>query len=355
MKKKIVFCAGGTGGHIFPAISLINYFKQENDVILVTDFRAKQYIDSLQCKIKILNISSLSQEKIISKFIAIIKLCISFFNSFYFLKKEKIDIVFGFGGYVTFPLLLAAKILNKKIYLYESNLVLGRTNKILLSFCDKIFTNTNKIINIPQKYKSKFFEVGSIIKEEIVKYRPINKKNENTKKTIIVLGGSQGAEIFGKIVPKAILNLHKKNFSFNIIQQALSNQTEKLRNLYANNNIQSHVFEFYKDIGELITKADLAISRSGASTTAELDFLNIPFIAIPYPFATDNHQYQNALYYKSKGSCWILEEKNLNEESLSTLLIEILSNNNNLEIKRKKMSNNHNINTLEIIKKEIKV
>ena len=79
-------------------------------------------------------------------------------------------------------------------------------------FCDKIFTNTNKIINIPQKYKSKFFEVGSIIKEEIVKYRPINKKNENTKKTIIVLGGSQGAEIFGKIVPLVIKMIKDKGY-----------------------------------------------------------------------------------------------------------------------------------------------
>ena len=104
---------------------------------------------------------------------------------------------------------------------------------------------------------------------------------------------------------------------------------------------------------KLIYKSDLAITRSGASTIAELEFLQVPFIAVPYPFAKDNHQFENALYYKENGSCWVVEQKNFTFENLSFLLVKILENKNEMESKREKMFYNRRINTLEIIKKEI--
>ena len=85
----------------------------------------------------------------------------------------------------------------------------------------------------------------------------------------------------------------------------------------------------------------------------ELEFLQVPFIAIPYPFATDNHQYENALYYKSKNTCWVLEQKNFTSNNLSLLLLEIFNNNNDLNAKRKKMFEDRKLNTLEKIKKEM--
>ena len=202
MKKKIIFCSGGTGGHVFPAISMINSLKNERDIIFATDKRALKYIKSIKCNIKIFDISPLEKKKFLSNMLSLIKLFFSFIFSIYFIFKNKIDMVFGFGGYVSFPILLAAQVLKKKIYLYESNLVLGRTNKFFVNSCEKIFTNSNKIKNIPKNKLHKFIEVGNIIREEIVNFSGINKKNKNDEITIIVLGGSQGAKIFGDVVDR---------------------------------------------------------------------------------------------------------------------------------------------------------
>ena len=103
-----------------------------------------------------------------------------------------------------------------------------------------------------------------------------------------------------------------------------------------------------------MSKADFAISRCGSSAIGELEFLGVPFVAIPYPFAKDNHQYQNAIYYEKKGCCWVLEQKNLSFNSLKEMMKRILDNNIELSLKRKNMLKNDNKNTLLKIEKEIK-
>ena len=219
--------------------------------------------------------------------------------------------------------------------------------------CRKIFTTSNNIINIPKKNLSKFIEVGPIIRNKIIKFSREKKTLNNDEKTIIILGGSQGARIFGEIIPAAISTLCKNNIKINVVQQVITNQIKKIENFYNEHNIQCKIFDFDSNIAELISKSDLAISRSGSSTLAELEFLQVPFIAIPYPFAMDNHQYENALYYKSKNTCWILEQKNFTSNNLSLLLLEIFNNNNDLKVKRKKMFYDRKTNTLDKIKKEI--
>ena len=245
------------------------------------------------------------------------------FNSFLLLRKEKPDFVFGLGGYVSFPICLAAKLLNIKILLYEPNLVLGRANKYFVRYCSRLFINSNDILNLPNKYLTKCVEVGNILREEIIKYEVPEKNNLNSKKTILILGGSQGAEIFGEAIPQVILDINK-SYKINVIQQSLPKQVNEIQNFYNQNNIENYIFSFHENIAELISKADLAISRCGSSTIGELEFLGVPFVAIPYPFAKDNHQYQNAIYYEKKGCCWILEQNNFDTNNLYNLILEII-------------------------------
>jgi len=124
-------------------------------------------------------------------------------------------------------------------------------------------------------------------------------------------------------------------------------------NFYKKNNIKNYVFEFDKNILELILSSNLAITRCGASTTAELVHTLTPFIAIPLPNSIDNHQYLNAKYYENNGCCWILEQGNFNTKNLFNLIMETIKNKNKLENIRENMKKNHNRNVYIDIENEI--
>ena len=142
--------------------------------------------------------------------------------------------------------------------------------------------------------------------------------------------------------------------NINLITDISNEQLNKIRDCYNNNKIENYVFNFHENILDLMVKADLAISRCGASTMGELEFLGIPFVAIPYPFAKDDHQHHNALYYEKKGCCWILNQKNLNFSNLEKLLHNILNNKVELSTKRENMFKNDSKNSLLKIEREIK-
>ena len=229
MKKKIIFCSGGTGGHVFPTISLISFFKEKDyDTIFITDVRGLKYIKKNHFLGKIIELNFSSQTGSINKILFYFKLILAFFKSYLILIKEKPNFVFGLGGYVSFPMCLAAKLLNIKILLYEPNLVLGRVNRFFLGFCCKLFTNSNSIKNLSYKHLAKCIEVGNIIRQEILEHRILTNKTFNSEKKILILGGSQGAEVFGKVIPQVILDL-SNNYKVNIIQQSYLNRLMKLK------------------------------------------------------------------------------------------------------------------------------
>ena len=183
MKKKILFCSGGTGGHVFPSISLINFFKKrEYETILVIDKRGAKYLKKDFFLHKIFEVNFPTRAGFINKIFFYLKLILALINSFLILRKEKPNFVFGLGGYVSLPICLAAKLLNIQILLYEPNLVLGRVNKFFVRFCMKLFTNSNNILNLPNKYLTKCVKVGNILREEIIKYELSEKNNLSSKK-----------------------------------------------------------------------------------------------------------------------------------------------------------------------------
>ena len=177
MKKKILFCSGGTGGHVFPSVSLVNFFaKKEYETVLVIDKRGAKYLKKNFFLHKILEIGLPSREGFINKIFFYLKLILALFNSFLILKKEKPNFVFGLGGYVSLPICLAAKLLNIQILLYEPNLVLGRVNKFFVRYCSKLFTNSDNTLKLSNKYLTKCVEVGNILREEITKQKFSEKK-----------------------------------------------------------------------------------------------------------------------------------------------------------------------------------
>tara|TARA_B100000809_G_scaffold252146_1_gene286535 strand:+ start:70 stop:780 length:711 start_codon:yes stop_codon:yes gene_type:complete len=233
-------------------------------------------------------------------------------------------------------------------------MVLGRANKYLSLFSKKILVAKKITKNFPEKYKDKTFEVGSILDKNIINYS-ISKKNNNKENfSILVLGGSHGAEIFGTIIPPVIKMIKKEGYEIEINQQCIASQKKEVVHFYEKNNIKNYVFEFEKNILKLILSSNLAITRCGASTTAELVHTLTPFIAVPLPHSIDNHQYLNAKYYETKGCCWLLEQDNFNTESLYNLIIETIKNKNKLEYIKENMKKIYSKNVYSDIENEIK-
>ena len=344
MNKKIIFSSGGTGGHIFPAINLMKHFSSKGyKVLLVTDIRGSVFLKNYtHFQSYVINADTPLNKNILRKFLSLLTIFFSIAKSILILRKERPDLVIGFGGYVSFPISFSSKFYNIPLVIYENNLVLGRTNKNLLPLSKRLLLGTGMPINFPKKYENKVYKVGNILREEIINYSAIKKKNNSKFFSILVLGGSQGAEIFGVIIPPVIKMLKDKGHMVKINQQCLGKQKKTLTEYYKKNNIKNNIFDFTNNILDLISSTDLAISRSGASTTAELVSMLTPFVAIPYPSSIDNHQHLNAKYYEDKGCCWIIEQNKFNITNLFNLIMEIMNDKKKLEDIRQCMKKNEN-------------
>ena len=356
MSKKIIFAAGGTGGHIFPAINLMRHFFDKGyEVLLVTDARGNNFIKNYsEFKSYVLKVETPINKNFLKKILSFLLIFYSIIKSIIILKKEKPNVVFGFGGYVSFPVSFASKFFNLPLIIYENNMILGRANKYLSLFSKKILLAKKITTNFPTKYNDKTFEVGPILDKNIINYSTSQKNRNRENFSFLVLGGSQGAEIFGKIVPPVIKMVKAQGYKIKIIQQCIVNQKSSIVDFYEKNNIENYIFEFDKNILKLILSSDLAITRCGASTTAELVHTLTPFIAVPYPHSMDNHQYLNAKYYENRGCCWVIEQNNFNSTSLFNLIMEIMKDKRKLENIRENMKKNDSKNVYTKIEKAIK-
>jgi UDP-N-acetylglucosamine--N-acetylmuramyl-(pentapeptide) pyrophosphoryl-undecaprenol N-acetylglucosamine transferase len=354
--KKIIFSAGGTGGHLFPAVNLMKHFLNEGyEVLLVTDKRGNSYTKKNQeLKTYVMKAGTPTNKNIFRKLISFLTIFNSIIRSIYIVGKEKPDLIFGLGGYVSFPISFSSKFFKVPLVIYENNMVLGRANKYLTVFAKKVFVLKKDELNITKKYKHKFYEVGSILDKNIINYSKETKEINKNYFSLLVLGGSQGAKIFGLIIPQVIKMLKNKGYKIKVIQQCIESQKDILKNFYSKNNIQHNIFNFEKNILNLITLSDLAITRCGASSTAELVHAHLPFIAVPLSDSIDNHQYINAKYYENKGCCWLLEQNNFNADNLFNLIVEIIDNKNKLKSTIENMKKIKNKNVYLNIENEIR-
>ena len=320
MKKNFLITTGGSGGHTMPAQILAEHLSEEANIIFSTDKRGLRYLEKNMSQLYIVNTPKL--DNILLLPINLIKILVLTIKSSFLLKKKEINKIFSTGGYMSLPVILAARILKLEIYLIEPNQVLGRANKFFLKFCKKIFCYSEYIKNFPQNYKKKIIIINPLVSEKI--YKMNISKEIKDKFTILIVGGSQGANIFDKNLKNIIVKISKNN-SIKIIHQTSEKKTSFLNEFYLKNDIENKIFSFDKNFANIIQEADLCITRSGASTLAELSVMNIPFIAVPLPSSKDNHQLENANFYKENDCCWVIEQKYF-EEKIEDFLKEIFNN-----------------------------
>ena len=353
--NKVLIATGGTGGHIFPAYSLAKHLVEKKiNVEIVSDERGIRYLKRANnIKISKINTSSFYNKNFLQKFISLIIIALSVVKSFVYLIGNKPNLVFGMGGYSSFPICIVAKLLNIPFIIYENNLHLGKANKFLLPFTIKLFVARKELTGVPAKYENKICQTGNIIRKEILEFkRNLDDIESDQKIKILVLGGSQAAKIFAEKLSKIFEKCHKDGVPLQVFQQCLPEQNSFLLNLYNSLNLECEIFNFSDDIVNYFSKVNLAITRAGSSMLAELINVKIPFISIPLPSSADNHQLKNAIYYEKNQYSYLIEEKNLDEKLLK-LIKEIHKNRSLLSkmIDRQKLHSDEKV--YKIIDEEI--
>ena len=350
MTQRILISTGGSGGHVVPATILYEHLKDQFYVSMTTDYRGARFLDKNRYNLESFNITPLSKNIFLLpfQFFLIIFLII---KSIFFLRKRNIDTLISTGGYMSLPLCLASKILNIKLFLFEPNMVLGRSNKLFIKSCEKIFCYSENIKNFPLKYKNKIIVIPPLLRKEF--YKAEKAKNIDKRINLLIIGGSQGAKIFDIFIKNSITILSKK-YSLKIYHQSSLINFENLKKFYRDNNIDHQLFDFNENISKLMSKSNLCITRSGASTLAELVFLNLPYIAIPLPSSKDNHQFENAFFYNKIDCNWILNQNEINDDTITNKLVKIIDNKDDYMVKKINMKNFSYQNSWNNINQKIK-
>lgn len=282
--KKVVFITGGTGGHIYPAISIANKMREKSiDILFIgTKHRMeKELVPKENFRFIGLDILPLKSIK------SVIKMIIAVFKAINILKKEKPDKVIGFGNYITIPVLIAAIVLRIPYYLQEQNCTMGMANKYFYKKAKKIFIAFEDTLeSVKGKYSSKFIVTGNPLREEFYVKNPKEEREKlgisEDKKIILAIGGSLGAKSINEGMLKTwnkILNENKLKIFWATGKENYDEIVYKIRK--KGDNI---IAPYFNNVAELMAVADLVICRAGASTISELIQMEKPSIIIPYDF-----------------------------------------------------------------------
>jgi UDP-N-acetylglucosamine--N-acetylmuramyl-(pentapeptide) pyrophosphoryl-undecaprenol N-acetylglucosamine transferase len=351
--KKILIASGGTGGHIFPAIALGDELENQGFEIFYTfDERSKNFVNLQANNISVLDITNNSKSGIINKLKYIFKLCTSIFKAAQIIKKISPAVVIGFGGYATFPVLMASSLLgSSKIIIHESNQVLGKVNQLFTYSADIIATGFKTIEGINDKFKYKVRFTGTPIRKIIAQSKKETKNSNSKKLNILIFGGSQGAKKFTTLIPQAIIKLPQHILeNLNIVQQCHHEDLEIISQLYKKHGIKTELQPFFNDMEKRYASADIVIARAGASTISELIELEIPSILIPLANSAKNHQFKNALSLSECLCTLLVEEKNLVASDLADKISYLISNKSLFSENLRQLKQNSLANLSSLIK-----
>lgn len=335
---RILIMAGGTGGHIFPALAVAKRLKEQDHEVYWLGTRKGmegQIVTSHGFPIHFVRVSGLRGKGLLSKLIAPLQLSLALLQSIFLMLKLKPQVVLGMGGYVTGPGGIAAYLLRRRLVIHEQNAVAGATNKILAKFSKRVLEG------FPQSFPRPIAAhlTGNPVREDFYRLPApevrLNKKNPGPLK-ILVLGGSHGARAINNIVPELIMTWGDKVPKPYVWHQAGARNMQDAKQAYHAcgfdievneiNDSNIKLVDFIHDMPNAYAWADIVICRAGALTVAELSAAGVASILIPYPYAVDDHQTKNAQYLLKSGAAMLFQERDLEVDiirsNLQTLALD---------------------------------
>lgn len=326
----VLLSAGGTGGHVFPAQALgADLLSRGFEVAMATDRRGQKYEEMFEgIPLHVISAGTLGGG-MAGKIKGLAGLGIGMVQALGLVRKLRPAVVVGFGGYPSFPAVYAAQRLNIPTIIHEQNAILGRANAMLAPHADRIAISYSEVYGLQEADKMRAVHTGNPVRDEIAALfsKPYPAIKPDGPVNILVLGGSLGASVFAEIVPKALASLHSSYRNrLKVVQQCRAEDLVKTSGLYAEAGIEARTDSFFNNVPELLAWSHLVISRSGASTVAEVTAAGRPSIFVPYPHHADQQQKINADYVSDNGGAWTMTEDGFTPDVLMARIETFLQN-----------------------------
>ncbi len=325
----VVLAAGGTGGHMFPAEALaVELAGRGCRLAVITDRRGGVWQGaSADMETHHIRAGGVAGKSFVARLQSGPELAIGTWQARGLLKRLRPQAVVGFGGYASVPTMVAASFGGYPTALHEQNAVIGRANRLLAGRVEKIATSFEKLEGLPPEAAGKVTHTGMPVRTAVtaIGERPYPSLKGKRPISLLVIGGSQGATVFSKVIPEALgLMDEGMRARLRIQQQCRPEDLDQVHVLYKSLGIEAELKTFFDDMPERLSKAHLLISRAGASTVAETLVAGRPAILIPYPHAIDDHQTRNAHAVDEAGAGWLMPEDSFTPTNLAERLDSLL-------------------------------
>ncbi|MGJ8620420.1 MAG: undecaprenyldiphospho-muramoylpentapeptide beta-N-acetylglucosaminyltransferase [Methylophilaceae bacterium] len=317
-KGTLMVMAGGTGGHVYPAIAVADYLYALGWKIvwLATEGGMEsRLIENKPYHKAMITMRGVRGKGLVGWCLLPFKLLVAFKQSLSAMMKYQPNVVLGMGGFAAFPGGLMAKLLSKPLVIHEQNSVAGLTNKVLSHFANKV------LAAFPAAFGSKATLVGNPVRNDINQLDlPQSRYRARTGKLrLLVVGGSLGAAALNEVIPKAIANILEAERP-EVVHQAGEKHIAILDTNYKNAGVAAETMAYIQDMASLYAWADVVICRAGALTVAELACVGVASVLVPFPYAVDDHQTTNAHYLSENGAAILIQQTELNVGRVNDLL-----------------------------------
>ncbi len=326
--RLVVLAAGGTGGHLFPAQALAEALVRRGYAIhLMTDERVRDYGRAFPAlETHLVPAATITPSKPFLVPLQLLKLYKGYRTAHNILDRLKPAAVAGFGGYPSFPPVIAASRLGIPCCVHEQNAVMGRANRLLLRYADAVASSFPSLGRLPEQLQSKLRYTGNPVRGIVLakQGQPYKSCAADEPFGILVFGGSQGARFFAEFMPQVVKLLPKAVLrNLKIVQQCRPEDIERVKAAYGGLELSFELASFFADMPQRFSDAQLIICRSGASTVAELGVIGRPAVMVPLPHSLDNDQLHNAEFLAQKGGGWVMPQADLNPQEFAAFLTRL--------------------------------
>jgi len=322
--RTLMVMAGGTGGHVYPALAVADALRARGwDVFWLGTRQGLEarVVPKAGIAMVWVSMGGIRGKGLLKKLLLPLMLLIAFGQSLRAILQRRPDVVLGMGGYTAFPGGMMACLLNRPLVIHEQNSVGGLTNRVLACLADRVLTafpqafQGDKDKPIPCRRVATEW-VGNPVRTDIVS---AGRSDRSGPLQLLVVGGSLGASALNDLVPKALALLPVEQRP-RVVHQSGRQHLDILRANYAAAGVEAEVREYIEDMAAAYQACDFAICRAGAMTVAELACAGVPAVLVPFPFAVDDHQTGNAEFLSEAGAAWLMQQKDLSAEKLAALI-----------------------------------